>query len=137
MSTPNPGSRRPLSPFMIGPYYRPQLTSMLSILHRITGLVLCAGALALAWWLAAIAAGPDSHARFAAFATSIPGTILFLAVGFALSYHWFNGLRHLFWDTGTGLDIRHAYASGWAVIALAAVSTAGFAWLLLGSRGGA
>jgi succinate dehydrogenase / fumarate reductase cytochrome b subunit len=137
MSTSTPGSRRPLSPFMIGPYYRPQLTSMLSILHRITGLVLCAGALTLAAWLAAVAAGPDSHARFAAFATSLPGTILFLAFAFALSYHWFNGLRHLFWDAGAGFDIRQAYASGWAVVALAAVSTAGFAWVLLGARGGA
>lgn len=58
MNSPQVTRSRPLSPFMIGPYYRPQLTSMLSILHRLTGVGLSAGALLLVGWLAALAAGP-------------------------------------------------------------------------------
>lgn len=137
MSMPPPGSRRPLSPFMIGPYYRPQLTSMLSILHRITGLVLCAGALAFAWWLLAAASGPASYARFAAFAGSLPGALLALAVVFALSYHWLNGLRHLLWDSGWGFELPRAYATGWTVVAGSVLVTAGAAWALFAARGAA
>lgn len=137
MSMPPPGSRRPLSPFMIGPYYRPQLTSMLSILHRITGLVLAAGALAFAGWLLAIAAGPASYAAYLEFAHSLPGLILSLAVVFALSYHWLNGLRHLVWDSGWGFELPRAYATGWTVVAGSVLVTAGAAWALFAQRGGA
>lgn len=137
MSMPPPGSRRPLSPFMIGPYYRPQLTSMLSILHRITGLVLCAGALMFAWWLLATAAGPAAYATFAAVAGSVPGLLLALAVVFALSYHWLNGLRHLLWDSGWGFELPRAYATGWTVVAGSVLVTAGAAWMLFSARGGA
>ena len=68
MSTPKPSSvpNRPLSPFMIGPYYKPQLTSMLSITHRATGMGLSAGTLLLAGWLIALASGPAAYAAYAA-----------------------------------------------------------------------
>jgi succinate dehydrogenase / fumarate reductase cytochrome b subunit len=122
---------------MIGPYYRPQLTSMLSILHRITGLVLCAGALAFAWWLLAAAAGPASYATFAAYLHGLPGTILLLAVVFALAYHWLNGLRHLLWDSGWGFELPRAYATGWTVVAGSVLVTAGAAWALFAARGAA
>lgn len=137
MSSSPSGSKRPLSPFMIGPYYRPQLTSTLSILHRITGVVLAAGALGFAWWLLATAAGPAQHAAFDAFARSLPGTALMLAVVFSLTYHWLNGLRHLVWDAGWGLEIPRAYALGWAVVALSGLLTAGIGWAVIAARGAA
>lgn len=110
---------------MIGPYYRPQLTSVLSITHRATGVLLAFGALLMAWWLVAIAGGPESHARFVAFARSWPGCVLLAGLAYSLVYHWLNGLRHLVWDLGLGLDLRSAYASGWAVVALSLLATAG------------
>lgn len=135
MSNPT-GSRRPLSPFMIGPYYKPQLTSMLSITHRGCGVALTAGMLLVAWWLVALAAGPEAYAKVADVAAGPIGRLVLLALGFCLVFHLLNGVRHLFWDAGKGLDIPTTYASGWAVLALSIVATAGFAWLLF-ARGGA
>ncbi len=123
---------RPLSPFMIGPYYRPQLTSVTSIMHRITGVILSAAALALCWWLVATAGGPDSYARFAAFVSSLPGRALTALALFAIVYHWVNGLRHLAWDAGLGLDLRTAYASGWITVGLSVVATIALSLIFLG-----
>jgi succinate dehydrogenase / fumarate reductase cytochrome b subunit len=113
--------QRPLSPFMLGSYYRPQLTSVLSILHRITGLILCLGAVALVAWVAALASGPDAYAGFQSFAHGMAGTVLMIGSVFSLSYHLGNGIRHLFWDAGKGFDLTSAYASGYAVVAFALV----------------
>ena len=124
MSSPTPAKQRPLSPFMIGPYYRPQLTSMLSIAHRATGVLLAFGALLVAWWLVATAGGPQSHARFVACMASVPGRLLLAGLVFSLLYHLLNGVRHLFWDIGRGLDLGSAYASGWTVVALSLLGTA-------------
>ena len=124
MSSPTPAKQRPLSPLMIGPYYRPQLTSMLSIAHRATGVLLAFGAFALAWWLIATAGGPESHARFVACMASVPGRLLLAGLVFSLLYHLLNGVRHLFWDIGRGLDLGSAYASGWTVVALSLLGTA-------------
>jgi succinate dehydrogenase / fumarate reductase cytochrome b subunit len=116
--------QRPLSPFMLGSYYRPQLTSVLSILHRITGLILCLGAVALIAWVAALSSGPDAYAVFQSFAQGVAGKVLAVASVFSLSYHLGNGVRHLFWDAGKGFDLKSAYASGYAVIAFALVFSA-------------
>lgn len=108
--------QRPLSPFMLGSYYRPQLTSVLSILHRITGLILCLGAVALVAWVAALASGPDAYAGFQSFAHGMAGTVLMIGSVFSLSYHLGNGIRHLFWDAGYGFDLEQATKSGWWVV---------------------
>lgn len=121
-TTPN---GRPLSPFMIGPYYRPQLTSMLSITHRITGVALAAGSLLLVCWLMSAAAGEQAYAAFAAHAQAWYGRLLLVGFTWALMYHLCNGIRHLFWDAGKGLDIDTAYASGYAVVAGSVLLTAG------------
>lgn len=126
--------QRPLSPYMIGPYYRPQLTSVLSILHRLTGLFLCLGAIVLIGWVLALASGPDSHASYAHFAQGIVGKFVAATSVFALCYHLGNGVRHLFWDAGKGFDLKSAYASGYAVIAFALLATAGVLFLLGGAR---
>ena len=124
MSVKPASSNRPLSPFMIGPYYRAQLTSMLSITHRLTGLALAFGTVFLASWVTAAAAGPDAFAVFSGLASTIVGKVLLLAYTWAMLYHLCNGIRHLFWDTGRGFDLKSAYASGYAVIAASVVLTA-------------
>lgn len=124
MSTSKPTApNRPLSPFMIGPYYRPQLTSMLSITHRATGVGLAGGTLLLAGWLIALAGGPESYATYAGHVGAWYGQILLLGFSWALLYHLCNGIRHLFWDIGKGLDIPTAYKSGYAVVIVSAALT--------------
>lgn len=127
MATP----KRPLSPFMIGPYYRPQLTSMLSILHRATGVLLSLAGFVLAAWLLAVAGGSVAFDRFTAASASPLGQLLLLAVLFSLVYHLLNGIRHLLWDIGWGFEIPRVYATGWTVVALSVLLTALVAWLAL------
>jgi len=113
---------RPLSPHL--QVYRPQLTSVLSILHRITGVGLAVGTLLLVWWLVAAATGPTAFDTVQSFIGSIVGRLLLLAWSFALHYHLCNGIRHLVWDAGKGFELGTAYASGWLVVIAAAVLTA-------------
>ena len=117
---------RPLSPHLQA--YRPQLTSILSILHRITGIALAAGSLLLVCWLYAAASGPDAYAGIQKFNGSILGRLLLLGWTFALFYHLCNGMRHLAWDTGWGFDLPTAYMTGWIVVAAAFVLTI-VAWI--------
>jgi succinate dehydrogenase / fumarate reductase cytochrome b subunit len=128
MATP----KRPLSPFMIGPYYRPQLTSVMSLTHRATGVVLALGSLVLAAWLVAAAGSAEAYAAFAACLGSLPGKIALFAFSASLVYHFLNGIRHLFWDAGHGYDLPTAYASGYAVLVLAVLLTAALWWFGLG-----
>ena len=124
MSTSKPTApNRPLSPFMIGPYYKPQLTSMLSITHRVTGVGLAGGTLLLAGWLIALAGGPETYAGYARHVQAWYGQLLLLGFSWALLYHLCNGIRHLFWDIGKGLDVPTAYKSGYAVVVVSAVLT--------------
>ena len=116
-------TNRPLSPFMIGPYYRPQLTSMLSITHRVTGMGLSAGTLFLTGWLVALASGPDIYAKFAVHVTAWYGQLILLGFSWSLLYHLCNGIRHLFWDIGKGLDIATAYKTGYAVVFVSGLLT--------------
>src|SRR5690606_1427727 len=96
-------SRRPLSPHL--QIYRPQITSTLSILHRLTGIALGGGTLLLTWWLVAAAAGPEAFATAQGFICSIVGRLLLFGWSFALFYHLCNGIRHLVWDAGYGFEI--------------------------------
>ncbi len=105
---------RPLSPHL--QVYKPQLTSVLSILHRFTGVALAFGTLLLAWWLIAAASGPGPFADAQALIGSWIGRLLLFGWSFALFYHLCNGIRHLFWDAGKGLELPAVYASGWAVV---------------------
>jgi succinate dehydrogenase / fumarate reductase cytochrome b subunit len=113
---------RPLSPHL--QIYRPQLTSVLSILHRATGVFLALGAAVLVYWLLALASGP---AAYAAARACLGAWYVEVALGgwvAALYYHLCNGIRHLFWDAGKGLDLASVYRSGYAVLAGTAVLTA-------------
>ncbi len=112
---------RPLSPHL--QVYRPQLTSMLSIAHRITGVALGVGTLLLVYWLAAAAGGPESYAAAQGFIGSFFGQLLLFGWTVALFYHLANGIRHLFWDAGYGFELPTVQRSGLAVLAATAVLT--------------
>jgi succinate dehydrogenase / fumarate reductase cytochrome b subunit len=112
---------RPLSPHL--QIYRWQLTSVLSILHRMTGIALVVGAVLLVSWFGSAADGPASFAGFQGFLGSPIGLILLFGCSVALFYHLCNGIRHLCWDTGRGLELKSVYASGWTVLAATAVLT--------------
>lgn len=105
---------RPLSPHL--QVYKPQLTSVLSILHRITGVGLGLGTLLLTWWLVAAAYGPDAFEVVQSFVASWFGRLVLFGFTYALFYHLCNGIRHLFWDAGWGFELKTAYASGWLVV---------------------
>ena len=92
---------RPLSPHL--QIYRPMLTMMMSIAHRLTGFGLYFGMLILAWWLIAAASGPNAYARFQWFAGSLIGRIILFGYTWAVIHHMLGGIRHLIWDTGRGL----------------------------------
>ncbi len=113
-----PPADRPLSPHL--QIYKPQLTSVLSISHRATGLALSVGTLLLVWWLLAAATGPEAYAQAQSFIGSWFGVLLLVGWAYSLFFHLCNGVRHLVWDTGHGLDIATTYATGWAVVAASA-----------------
>jgi succinate dehydrogenase / fumarate reductase cytochrome b subunit len=116
-----PRDSRPLSPNL--QIYRPQLTSVLSITHRLTGLLLSAGAVLLVVWLAAAASGPGPYAPVDQFLGSPLGLALLLAWTFSLFFHLCNGIRHLLWDAGYGFDLRTIYVSGWTVVVVSSLLT--------------
>jgi len=107
--------------------YRWQITMTLSILHRVSGLVLLSGALGLVYWLLALAMGPIAFARAGWFFHSWIGQVLLCVWSLAFFFHLLNGIRHLIWDAGYGFTKRVYRSSGWIVVVCALVLT-GFAW---------
>jgi succinate dehydrogenase / fumarate reductase, cytochrome b subunit len=93
--------QRPLSPHL--GIYRPLLTMMMSIMHRITGIGLYAGALLLAWFLIALASGPEAFGTVAWFLDSIVGRLVLFGFTWALFHHLLGGVRHFLWDAGWGM----------------------------------
>ena len=120
-------AQRPLSPHL--QVYRWQLTSVMSILHRATGIALSLGAILLVWWLVAAATGPNAYLRVQHFLGSWIGLVLLFGWSLALFYHLCNGIRHLWWDSGLGFELRQVYATGWTVIAATIVLTV-IAWVV-------
>jgi succinate dehydrogenase / fumarate reductase cytochrome b subunit len=113
--------------------YRWQYTMTLSILHRATGIALSVGLLLLIGWLVAVASGAESyeHAK-SVFAHPVIKVLLF-AFSFSFFYHLANGVRHLVWDMGYGLERHSARTSGWVAF-LAAVAVTVVFWVLVFSR---
>ena len=93
---------RPLSPHL--QIYKPMLTMMMSIVHRITGAALYFGMALLAWWLIAAASGPNAYATFQAFIGSLIGQLILFGYTWALVHHMFGGIRHLIWDSLRGFE---------------------------------
>ena len=109
-------TKRPLSPHL--QIYRPQLTSVLSITHRLTGIALSLVILLSPAILYFLTLSKDSHTLVMnLFENGFVKLVLFLAI-FGLSYHLCNGIRHLAWDAGYGLDLDSSYKSGYAVVAI-------------------
>ncbi|GJL88627.1 MULTISPECIES: succinate dehydrogenase, cytochrome b556 subunit [unclassified Minwuia] len=126
-------TNRPLSPHL--QVYRPQLTSMLSILHRGTGVALAGGLILMLWWLVALASGPEYYDYVMGIAGSIIGRLVMLGFTWALFFHLCNGLRHLYWDAGWGFEIASVYRSGYMVVIGATVLTV-LAWIAAYGWGG-
>lgn len=105
---------RPLSPHL--QIYRPMLTMLMSMAHRITGFGNAVGFLLLAWWLVAIAAGPEQYTVVSSFFASIAGRALLFLFSWSLIHHMLGGIRHLIWDTGHGLDKVSIEIFAWTTI---------------------
>lgn len=106
---------RPLSPHLS--IYRPIPTMVMSIAHRITGMVLYAGTLLVAWWLIAAAVGVQAYASAAWFLSSPLGLLILFGYTFALLHHMLGGIRHFIWDTGHGLEKHTARTLSIATLA--------------------
>lgn len=118
---------RPLSPNV--QIYRPQLTSVLSVLNRITGIVLSLGAVALVVWLLAAAAGPEAFSVVQGAIATWAGQIVLFGVTFAFFLHLCGGIRHLVWDTVHGFELGSIYISGWVAVIASVVLTLA-AWVI-------
>ncbi|MBT3263832.1 MAG: succinate dehydrogenase, cytochrome b556 subunit [Acidiferrobacteraceae bacterium] len=114
---------RPLSPHL--QVYRPQLTSVLSIGHRATGIILCFGAVALSAWLISLALGEQMFNGYTGLLNTLIGKVFMLGWLFSFFYHLCNGVRHLCWDAGYGYEITQVYQSGWMVVLVAFGMTIG------------
>ncbi len=119
MAQSTPDRSRPLSPHM--QIYRWPITMASSITHRATGIANAVGTVFLAWWLTALASGPGAYATFQNVAGSWFGLVVLFGYTWALSYHLFNGVRHLVWDTGHGFDNRVAERTSLLMFLLSAV----------------
>jgi succinate dehydrogenase / fumarate reductase cytochrome b subunit len=122
---------RPLSPHVF--IYRFAYTMALSILHRASGLLLAAGLLLLVAWLFALAAGPDAYASFAAFAGSWPVKLALALLLVSFVYHFANGIRHLCWDAGWGLERHQARLSARIVVIVVVLASAALLFLFSGA----
>jgi succinate dehydrogenase / fumarate reductase cytochrome b subunit len=118
---------RPLSPHL--GVYKFMYTMSLSILHRLTGVAASFGFLLFTWWLMALATGPDSYQRLMTLLDHPVAKLLLAGLTFSFVYHFCNGIRHLVWDTGRGLERAQARRSGALVIVAALLITALVVWL--------
>jgi succinate dehydrogenase / fumarate reductase cytochrome b subunit len=109
--------------------YKFAYTMALSILHRITGVASTVGFFVFAWWLMALASGPESYAAAMRCLSTPIAKLLLVGFAFSFVYHFCNGIRHLVWDTGRGLERAQARRSGVAVIVCALLLTALLVWL--------
>jgi len=112
---------RPLSPHLS--IYRPQMTSVLSILHRITGVGMSLSAVLIVWWFLAAATGPEYFEFVDGLLTSWLGLLILVASLWAFWFHFFNGIRHLRWDAGVGLGLSASARTGWIAVILSVAMT--------------
>ena len=124
---------RPISPFMFPMWYRFQITSALSILHRLTGIALSVGLIVLAWWLITVAVGGELFRLTRAVLVSPIGTVALFGWSVAFFYHLCSGIRHFAWDVGVGFDLTTTYRSGYTVLAATVLLTCA-TWLYVIAR---
>lgn len=123
-----PARERPISPHL--QVYRWQIGNSLSILHRLTGVALAVGLLALCYWLVSLAGGQQSYATAMRMFASPVGLIVLIGWTFAFLYHLLNGMRHLFWDVGYGFERTQRQLSGWFAV-LGATGLTVCVWALI------
>ena len=123
MTSPTVSKARPLSPHL--QVYKPQITSVLSILHRMTGVGLSLALPVFVAWLVALSHGPECYAWLIGYAHTWGGQILLFGWVWAFFYHLCTGIRHLIWDTGAGMDIKQVYRSGYLALLASTLLTAG------------
>ena len=117
-------TKRPMSPYMLGPYYKFQITSLLSILNRLTGVFMSVvSAPLLLCWLIALASGEEAFAALGLWLGSILGKLVIAASVFSFSFHLMGGIRHLIWDAGWMLENSQVRSSGWLAIVGSVVLT--------------
>jgi len=126
------GPGRPLSPHLLA--WRPHLTMVVSISHRITGSAMYVGVLIIAGWAAALASGPDAFEQYRSLLGSPLGKLVQIGLTFCVFFHLASGLRYLGWDLGKGFEKRTADTTATAVVAFAVVMTI-FLWAIIGMRG--
>ena len=119
--TPRPLSPRPLSPHLT--IFRPLITMVMSIVHRITGGALYLGTGLVAWWLLAAASGPEAFARADGFLSSWFGLLILFGFTWTLIHHTLGGIRHLIWDLGGGMSYAARNGLSWATLIGSAVLT--------------
>ena len=126
---------KPLSPHLS--IYKPQISTTLSILHRITGAALFVGALLLVWWVV-----DQTYSTFRPVCAwwdvfyTVYGKVMLVGWSFAWFYHMLNGVRHLFWDAGYGFSLPVMARSGWAVVIGSLLLTAASWTYVLGGFAG-
>ena len=125
--------QRPISPHIS--IYKPMLTMMMSIVHRITGIALYLGTLLLVWWLIAAASGPTAYAHVQAFTTSFIGRLIVFGYTWALLHHMLSGIRHFFWDLGYGFKPNEREALTWAAL-IGGISLTVLLWIAAYAIGG-
>jgi len=113
---------RPLSPHL--QVYRPQITSFLSIIHRLTGVALTAGALLFSYWIISTSYGESAFNTAQSLLGSWFGQFVMFGFTFAIFYHLCNGIRHMAWDAGRGYDMPTLRKSGWFVVIISLSLTA-------------
>lgn len=117
-------AKRPLSPHL--QVYKPQITSVLSIFHRITGIILSLAVCFIAVWAILLLYGEQASTCFESFMSTWFGELLFALFIVSFFYHLFSGVRHLFWDAGYGFDMETVNRSGWAVVVFTLVATVAY-----------
>lgn len=120
-------AERPLSPHL--QIYKPMLTMMMSIFHRVTGAALYLGTILLAWWLIAAATGPDYFNFVNELFGSFIGRLVLFGFSWALFHHMLGGIRHLVWDTGRGFDLPTVEIMAWATL-IGSMSLTVIIWVL-------
>jgi len=118
-------SKRPMSPYMLGPYYKFQITSLLSILNRLTGVFMAVVmAPLLLCWLVALASGEQAFVGLSEWLGSVLGRLVIAASVFSFSFHLFAGIRHLIWDAGWMMEMHQVRLSGWLTVIASVVLSA-------------
>jgi succinate dehydrogenase / fumarate reductase cytochrome b subunit len=113
--------QRPISPHL--QIYKPQITSVLSIAHRFTGLALSIGLVLFCWWMISLSMGGTAYTFFIDHLSSWYGKLVLCGLLFSFYYHLCNGIRHLYWDIGKGYNLKSVRFTGWVVVVFSVILT--------------